>query len=82
MGGISSLDEYSIGIWSCDRKWPKIAVVFNQDIDAPDARLIAAAPDLLTALKAMLKTYDNPAYGALGDPCDVARAVIAKAEVR
>lgn len=44
------------------------------------ARLFAAAPDLLAALKAMMKYYDTPsAPWALLDP---ARAAIARAEGR
>jgi hypothetical protein len=43
-----------------------------------DARLIAAAPDLLYALKAMLKHYDySPSSAALR-----AQAAVAKAEGR
>lgn len=45
-----------------------------------NARLIAAAPDLLAALKAMMSYYDTPsAPWALLDP---ARAAIARAEGR
>jgi hypothetical protein len=53
---------------------------WNQDIDHPDARLIAAAPALLEALKKALNES-----GCDGDLCchewhDVARAAISKAE--
>jgi hypothetical protein len=43
----------------------------------PDARLIAAAPDLLAALKVALYHLDNPKTGYVAD---VLRAAIAKAE--
>lgn len=42
-------------------------------LGAPDAHLIAAAPDLLAALKLIVDHF--------GDPLKVARAAIAKAEV-
>lgn len=45
-----------------------------------NARLIAAAPDLLEALKAMFDaTTDNEIRGADGSPIERARAAIAKA---
>ena len=54
------------------------------DTPSPDARLIAAAPDLLAALKALLgwnptcrSGIDDDAFGAT---IDAARAAIAKAE--
>lgn len=49
-------------------------------IDHPDARLIAAAPDLLAALQMMLADFAD--YPASERPClafDKARAAIAKA---
>ncbi len=58
-------------------------VVWELGSDNPaDWALIAAAPDLLAALKDLVRATDNPASGALGDPWDVARAAIAKAEGR
>jgi hypothetical protein len=52
------------------------------EVDHPDARLIAAAPELLAALKSALQ-----ASGCDGDLClhewhDQARAAVAKAEAR
>jgi len=51
----------------------------RQEAEA-NARLIAAAPDLLEALKEMLSVWeeDDPAYGAMH--ADKARAAIARAE--
>lgn len=46
-----------------------------------DARLIAAAPDLLEALQDLLCAYGNvkPEYATEDDACRMARAAIAKA---
>jgi hypothetical protein len=52
--------------------------VFLPDAEA-NARLIAAAPDLLVSLKEMLEVWEeDPAYGAMH--AEKARAAIAKAE--
>ncbi len=84
------------GPW--EARWPKFdsvivdaedrviaSVSFNDHDDKEceaNAHLIASAPELLTALKELLRITDDPARGAKGDPFDVARAVIAKAESR
>lgn len=53
--------------------------VMDIGIDHPDARLIAAAPDLLVALQAMVERYCDDE--SLDSPIDeVARAAIAKAQ--
>ena len=54
-------------------------------LSEPDARLIAAAPDLLAALRALITEWDRPReIPADPDWCDAivgqARAAIAKAE--
>ena len=46
----------------------------------PNARLIAAAPDLLTALKALFEQCSPEIPGSPGSPLELARAAIAKAE--
>lgn len=48
-----------------------------EGIDHPDARLIAAAPDVLEALKAVMRVADRHTA-----EFDMARAAIAKAEGR
>jgi hypothetical protein len=51
--------------------------------DPEDAGLIAAAPDLLAALKAFIDAYDGDEYASGVWPLmDQARAAIAKAEGR
>ena len=46
-----------------------------------DARLIAAAPDLLAALKGLLAEIDSFEFdGTATSACDASRAAIAKAE--
>jgi hypothetical protein len=45
-----------------------------------DARLIAAAPDLLAALQGLLMAVDHDKARGLGQWTDPARAAIAKAE--
>jgi hypothetical protein len=51
-----------------------------QGIDHPDMNLIAAAPDLLEALKAMVDAY-APGFHTTGDTAyNLARDAIAKAE--
>jgi len=57
--------------------------IYNRD----DARLIAAAPELLEALKLVIDTWGNMPIPGLGKPGtsataidDIARAAIAKAE--
>jgi hypothetical protein len=58
-----------------ERQWA-IALVAR----AEDADLIAAAPDLLEALKALYAATPDNFGGPLGDACMKARAAIAKAE--
>ena len=52
----------------------------DPETDIPTARLIAAAPDLLDALKEVVSEYDNPDNGrSLRWAIDEARAAIARA---
>jgi hypothetical protein len=44
-----------------------------------DARLLAAAPDLLLALQSLLAVTEEPALDELDNRQDIARAAIAKA---
>ena len=48
--------------------------------ETANARLIAAAPDLLAALKAMLNRYGDKSKHPFCDASIAARAAIAKAE--
>ena len=49
--------------------------------DFANAHLIAAAPDLLEALEAIVATWDGPKYNHfMADNIDLARAAIAKAK--
>jgi hypothetical protein len=66
--------ETSIGIESSDRR---VAAVEGWDNALDNARLIAAAPDLLAALETMLRTPNDL---ALGPAIAQARAAIAKAK--
>ena len=76
--------DYSQGIITQDGS--PIAYVCDDysDTPSPDARLIAAAPDLLEALKAMLFAFEELAKvikPLSSDPVVVAcRAIIAEAE--
>lgn len=56
----------------------------TKDESQANARLIAAAPDLLKALKDMLSEFDTDEFGSEGQmrTCAKAEAVIAKAEGR
>jgi hypothetical protein len=82
------MNEHTQGSWEfekgsgnvCGAIISKTAFVcdFVEDPSDANARLIAAAPELLEALKAMLAVWEeDPAYGT--DAADKARAVIAKA---
>ena len=60
--------------------WNACEGIPTEELEA-SARPIAAAPDLLEALKLMVKTYAAPGTVYLGaHPIAVARAAIAKAE--
>ena len=53
----------------------------NCPLPEANARLIAAAPDLLEALEAIIATWDGPKYNHfMADNIDLARAAIAKAK--
>ena len=52
----------------------------NDETREANAHLIAAAPDLLEALEAIVATWDGPKYNHfMADNIDLARAAIAKA---
>ena len=52
----------------------------TEDEHEANAHLIAAAPDLLEALEAIVATWDGPKYNHfMADNIDLARAAIAKA---
>ena len=70
------LSSRSTGRWHVFDGFGTTAVVFGYDDEAAaNARLIAAAPELLEALKDVLAKRGHP-----GDRDDNARAAIAKAE--
>ena len=53
----------------------------NDETRDANAHLIAAAPDLLEALEAIVATWDGPKYNHfMADNIDLARAAIAKAK--
>ena len=53
----------------------------TEDEHEANAHLIAAAPDLLEALEAIVATWDGPKYNHfMADNIDLARAAIAKAK--
>jgi len=55
---LSRFEGHTPGPWVLDNDEVKpLGVVLNED--TPDARLIAAAPDLLAALVGILSTRDN-----------------------
>lgn len=55
------------------------ALMYPDDVDIANAQLMAAAPELLAAMKAILK--DNSYYFPIGNPWgDAGRVAIAKAE--
>lgn len=55
-------------------------VGLGEPLDTANARLIAAAPDLLAALKAVCAADDRKSLVALVDVLPAARAAITKAE--
>lgn len=77
-------DTYTIHV-AC-KSWESWAVAHIEDCtqDEANARLIAAAPDLLAALEDLLKTAlsrgENPGLDEGGPVLDKARAAIAKAK--
>ena len=70
---------YSVGL-EADPQYPQIASIWdrNDKRGTANARLIAAAPDLLTALKAIV----NGTEGIYDEDRDAAERAIAKAEGR
>jgi hypothetical protein len=62
--------------------------ILGYNLEDANARLIAAAPDLLAAAKGLVEAYHNSIHGRatfsqatkLADAIDAARAAIAKAE--
>ena len=79
------MDEGDYGIYQIETS-DQIAEVFSHHPDEElkaNARLIAAAPELLEALRELLE-YDGGAFCVCDDPyaMDRARAAIAKAEGR
>ena len=55
-------------------------VVDDPDLTDADLRLIAAAPELLAALKDLIDRIDVTSYWHLASSVDEAKAAIAKAE--
>lgn len=83
-------DAYPIFIYSESETWPLIdelgneegckgAFIANTGDNKANARLIAAAPDLLEALKDMLDGHEDACTGYGEGAADKARAAIAKA---
>ena len=52
----------------------------SRSFNESNARLIAAAPDLLAALEGMLEVFGDEFGAGESDTCDAARAAIAKAK--
>ena len=93
------LDGHTPGPWSvskgsayyvcCDGSWIASAMGIRGPEGEANARLIAAAPELLAALEAFVdgfdpdKEYDatDTAYVVFGEKAKLARAAIAKAKV-
>lgn len=76
-----------LGVIVCDLKagtgspvWPSVARAHSQPEAEANARLIAAAPDLLEALEELYKAGPDCEGGPLGEAYRKARAAIAKAE--
>ena len=68
-----------------DKEWGYIATETRlaTDVDIENANLIAAAPDLLSALRFLLADYvaiEGETLTGSSVPADMARAAIAKAE--
>jgi hypothetical protein len=83
-------DAYPIFIYSESETWPLIdelgneegckgAFIANTGDNKANARLIAAAPELLEALKDMLDGHEDACTGYGEGAADKARAAIAKA---
>lgn len=75
-----SLDDTYVVCESDDNGASTVALVYAADAAKPDARLIAAAPDLLAALEKVLAAYEaarEPGHGTI--LIDEARAALAKA---
>lgn len=73
-----SVDAY-LGVVACGRIIALTGVDTGLHRDA-NARLIAAAPDLLEALKEMLDNHEDACTGYGEGAAEKARAAIAKAE--
>lgn len=89
----SSAPLYTPGPWSIADRGGRLlidsakhfvaTVPFGDAAAMADARLIAASPDLLTALQAMLGEFGEDRYGpSVTNAVSLAHAAIAKAEGR
>jgi hypothetical protein len=77
--------NHHLGIYSDNHPTGRIALVEGFYAESANAKLIAAAPDLLAALNAIVRAYDGPTVGigaAVSSHISAARAAIAKAEGR
>lgn len=80
--------QHTPGPWHHDETWGLIKAGKLDDCTdicalhsgiVANARLIAAAPELLEALQAMVRLHDSGDFGPV-DPIDMAMAAIAKAK--